>query len=103
MMHRGIALKAGPMGAAARGKVHGSEFSADRDHAMCNVQNRTIPVVQRMSIKTFWGTGVLNNVQCFGPEGEPRQWRSLAERVSFTGSCQTCLILSPLPCQTLPK
>jgi hypothetical protein len=31
--------------------VHVYEFRADRDHAMCNVQNRTIPVVQRMQFQ----------------------------------------------------
>jgi hypothetical protein len=35
---------------------------------MCNIQNHTIPVVhlkqfQKLSIKNFWGTVVLNNLQ----------------------------------------
>jgi hypothetical protein len=32
-----------------------------------------------------------------------RQWRCLAEIVSFSGSCSRCPELSPLPCPTLPK
>jgi hypothetical protein len=39
------------------------EFNADREHAMCNIQNRSIPVVQltqlqKLSITTFraWGS-----------------------------------------------
>jgi hypothetical protein len=42
------------------------EFHADRDHAMCNIQNRSIPAVQltqlrNLSNKNFQGTGVLKN------------------------------------------
>jgi hypothetical protein len=44
------------------------EFHADRDHAMYNIQNRTIPVVQLTQLqnlftKTFLGTGVLKRVE----------------------------------------
>jgi hypothetical protein len=87
------------------------EFHADRDHAMCNIQNRSIPAVQltqlrKLSIKNFQGTGVLKSsqscqvLQC---KVAARQWRCLAEIVSFSGSCSRCLVLSPLPCPTLPK
>jgi hypothetical protein len=44
------------------------EFHADTDHAMCNIQNRSMPVVQltqllKLSNKNFYGTGVLKNSQ----------------------------------------
>jgi hypothetical protein len=44
------------------------EFHADRDHAMCNIQNRSIPAVQltqlrKLSNKSFQGTGVLKSSQ----------------------------------------
>jgi hypothetical protein len=87
------------------------EFHADRDYAMCNIQNRSIPTVQltqiqKLSNKNFQGTGVLKSsqscqvLQC---KVAARQWRCLAEVVSFSGSCSRCLVLSPLPCTTLPK
>jgi hypothetical protein len=87
------------------------EFHADRDHAMCNIQNRSIPAVQltqlrKLSNKNFQSTGVLKSsqscqvLQC---TVAARQWRCLAEIVSFSGSCSRCLVLSPLPCPTLPK
>jgi hypothetical protein len=87
------------------------EFHADRDHAMCNMQNRSIPAVQltqlrKLSNKNFQGTGVLKSsqscqvLQC---KVAARQWRCVAEIVSFSGSCSRCLVLSPLPCPTLPK
>jgi hypothetical protein len=87
------------------------EFNADRDHAMCNIQNRSIQAVQltqlrKLSNKIFHGTGVLHSsescqvLQC---KVAARQWRCLAEIVSFSGSCSRCLVLSPLPCPTLPK
>jgi hypothetical protein len=49
------------------------EFHADRDHAMCNIQNRSIPAVhltqlQKLSNKNFQGTGVLkahSHAKCF--------------------------------------
>jgi hypothetical protein len=42
------------------------EFNADRDHAMCNIQNRSIQAVQltqlrKLSNKIFHGTGVLHS------------------------------------------
>jgi hypothetical protein len=43
-------------GAAARSKAlqrYMHEIIADRDHAMCNIQNRTIPVVQLIHFKTY--------------------------------------------------
>jgi hypothetical protein len=87
------------------------EFHADRDHAMCNIQNRSIPAVQltqlrKLCNKNFPGTGVLKSsqscqvLQC---KVAARQWRCLAGIVSFSGSCSRCLVLSPLPCPTLPK
>jgi hypothetical protein len=87
------------------------EFHADRDHAMCNIQNRSIPAVQltqlrKLSNTNFQGTDVLKNsqscqvLQC---KVAARQWRYLAEIVSFSGSFSRCLVLSPLPCPTLPK
>jgi hypothetical protein len=87
------------------------EFHSDRDHAMCNIQNRSIPAVQltqlrKLSNKNFQGTGVLKSsqscqvLQC---KVAARQWRCLAEIVTFSGSCSRCLVLSPLPCPTLPK
>jgi hypothetical protein len=87
------------------------EFHEDRDHAMCNIQNRSIPAVQltqlrKLSNKDFQDTGVLKSsqscqvLQC---KVAARQWRCLAEIVSFSGSCSRCLVLSPLPCPTLPK
>jgi hypothetical protein len=87
------------------------EFHADRDHAMCNIQNRSILAVQltqlrKLSNKDFQGTGVLKSsqscqvLQC---KVAARHWRCLAEIVSFSGSCSRCLVLSPLPCPTLPK
>jgi hypothetical protein len=44
------------------------EFHADRNHAMCNIQNLTIPVVQLTQLqktptKIVWGTGVLKSLQ----------------------------------------
>jgi hypothetical protein len=78
------------------------EVSADRDHAMHNIQISTIPVVrlknlQKLSNIAFEGTGVLNsvasvsvfqcNAKCFRTKWQHRQWRCLAERVSFSGSC----------------
>jgi hypothetical protein len=44
------------------------EFRADGNHAMCKIQNSTIPVVhliqfQGQSMKTFQGIGVLNHLQ----------------------------------------
>jgi hypothetical protein len=49
------------------------EFHADRDHAMCNIQNRSIPVVQltqlrKVSNKTFRALGFSkahSNAKCF--------------------------------------
>jgi hypothetical protein len=78
---------------------------------MCNIQNRSIPAVQltqlrKLSNKNFQGTGVLKSsqscqvLQC---RVAARQWRCLAEIVSFSGSCSRCLVLSLLPCPTLPK
>jgi hypothetical protein len=87
------------------------EFHADRDHAMCNIQNRSIPAVQltrlrKLSNQIFQVTGVLKSsqscqvLQC---KVAARQWGCLSEIVSFSGSCSRCLVLSPLPCPTLPK
>jgi hypothetical protein len=44
------------------------EFHADRDHAMCNIQTRSIPAVQliqlrKLSNKNFQGTGILQSTQ----------------------------------------
>jgi hypothetical protein len=73
------------------------EFHAGKDPAMCNIHNRTIPVVQiPMSFKNLlghWHSQTLtSNVKC------EWQWRYLAERVRFSGSCSRCLIFSPVPC-----
>jgi hypothetical protein len=87
------------------------EFNADRDHAMRNIQNQSIPAVQltqllKLSNKNFQGTGVLKSsepcqvLQC---KVAARKWRCLAEIVSFSGSRSRCLVLSPSPCPTLPK
>jgi hypothetical protein len=79
------------------------EFHADRDHAMCNIQNRSIPAVQLTQLRklVFQVTGVLKSsqscqvLQC---KVAARQWGCLAEIVSFSGSCSRCLVLNPLPC-----
>jgi hypothetical protein len=47
-----------------QGESTGMNFRADGDHAMCNIQNRTIPIVQlrqlqKQSAKNFQGTGAL--------------------------------------------
>jgi hypothetical protein len=47
---------------------HMHEIHADSDHAMCNIQNSTIPVVQlthfqKLSTKNFEGTDVLKRLQ----------------------------------------
>jgi hypothetical protein len=85
------------------------EFHADRDHAMCNIQNRSIPVVQltqirKLSNKILKGTGVLKSSQkCQAYKVAARQWRCLAERVNFSGRCSRCLVFSLVPCPTLPN
>jgi hypothetical protein len=43
------------------------KFHADRDHAMCNIQNHFIPVVQLTRLRTlsntiFWGTVLSQNL-----------------------------------------
>jgi hypothetical protein len=78
---------------------------------MCNIQNRSIPAVKltqlrKLSNKNFQGTGALKSsqscqvLQC---KVAARQWRCLAEIVSFSGSCSRCLVLSLLPCPTFPN
>jgi hypothetical protein len=44
------------------------DFHAEEDHDMCNIQDRTIPVVQltqlqKLSTESFEGTGVLKSLQ----------------------------------------
>jgi hypothetical protein len=46
------------------------EFRADRDHATCNIQNRSIPALQltqlqKLSNKNFRGPGVLKSSQLY--------------------------------------
>jgi hypothetical protein len=47
VVHHG-ALK-GPAARALQKYMH--EFHADRDHAMCNIQNRSFPVVQLTQLR----------------------------------------------------
>jgi hypothetical protein len=56
----------GPDQVALQKYMH--EFRADGDHAMCNIQNRIIPVVQliqfqRLQIKNLKGACVLSSLQ----------------------------------------
>jgi hypothetical protein len=89
------------------------EFQAGRDHAMCNIQNRSIPAVQltqlrKLSNKNVQGTSVLKSSQsCHMLHDQckvaARQWRCLAEFVSFSGSCSRCLVLSPVTMPNPPE
>jgi hypothetical protein len=44
-----------------------------------------------------------SNAKCISTKWQHRQWRCLAERVSFSGSRSKCLMFNPLPCAILPS
>jgi hypothetical protein len=88
-----------------------SEFSGDRDHAMCDIQNRTVLVAQITKFQklsfTLSFAGVLNSAIVMpivwvrsGSTGNTCAW---LKPVAFSRSCSRCLLSSPLPCPTLPK
>jgi hypothetical protein len=81
------------------------EFHADRDHAMCIIQNRSIPAVQltqlrKLSNENFRAlvfSQAHSHAKCFSAKwqhdngGASRRGSERAEIVSFSGSCSRCL------------
>jgi hypothetical protein len=91
--------------AKVRERIHCTLRSCHEQHSERYHSSSPTHIISNCPIKTVKSLAfsiAYSKAKCFNTQWRHRQWRCLAERVSFRGSCGRCRIHSPLPHPTLP-